>query len=141
MAPSLTHIWLLVDDMPRAVGFYRDTLGLRLTSDLGQYVEFVMNDQFALALFERAAMQDGEPGIALNPTSGQRANLAFEAAALDDLCADLRARGVAFAAAETNHPEWGLRTAFLHDPDGNLLCLYGGIPMEDNSAAPTPADA
>jgi catechol 2,3-dioxygenase-like lactoylglutathione lyase family enzyme len=117
--------------MPRAVAFYRDTLGLAVTSDLGQYVELSMNDQFALALFERGAMAEGEPGLALSPASGQRANLAFEVAALDDLCAGLRAKGVAFAAGATNHQDWGLRTAFLQDPDGNLLCLYGGIPVED----------
>lgn len=131
MAPTLTHIWLLVDDMPRAVGFYRDTLGLSLTNDLGQYVEFVFNEQFALALFERGAMAAGEPGIALSPASGQRANLAFEATALDELCTSLRAKGVTFAAEPTDHPDWGLRTVFLNDPDGNLLCLYGSIPMGD----------
>lgn len=133
MAPTLTHIWLLEEDMPRAVGFYRDTLGLDVTNDLGQYVEFVCNEQFALALFERGAMAVGEPGIALSPASGQRANLAFEADALDELCASLRAKGAAFAAEPADHPEWGLRTVFLHDPDGNLLCLYGSIPMGDEA--------
>ena len=37
MAPTLTHIWLLVDDMPRALGFNRDTLGLKVGSDLGRF--------------------------------------------------------------------------------------------------------
>src|SRR6266852_1899666 len=37
MALELTHIWLLVDDMPRALGFYRDTLGLEVVSDLGAF--------------------------------------------------------------------------------------------------------
>jgi len=35
---------------------------------------------------------------------------------------------VTFVSDEANHPDWGLRTAFLQDPDGNLVCLYGGIP-------------
>jgi hypothetical protein len=38
MALALTHIWLLIDDMPRALSFYRDTLSLPVRSDLGEYV-------------------------------------------------------------------------------------------------------
>ena len=105
MALELTHTWLLVADMPCAVSFYRDTLGLEVGSDLGQYVELHANDQFYLALFDRRAMQQGEPGIAINPVSGQRATFAFEVEPLDSFCADLRAKGVAFASDEANHPE------------------------------------
>ncbi len=131
MALELTHTWLLVADMPRAVSFYRDTLGLEVGSDLGQYVELQANDHFYLALFEQSAMQLGEPGIAINPASGQRATFAFEVESLDSFCAGLRAKGAVFTSDETNHPEWGLRTAFLLDPDGNLLCLYGRIPSDE----------
>jgi catechol 2,3-dioxygenase-like lactoylglutathione lyase family enzyme len=137
MALALTHIWVLVDDMPRALSFYRDMLGLEVASDLGVYVELNANEhanqQFLLALFERGAMQAGEPAIALSPVSGQHATLAFEVDSLDAFCAGLRAKGVAFASAEANHPEWGLRTVFLQDPDGNLLCLYSGIPAAETA--------
>jgi catechol 2,3-dioxygenase-like lactoylglutathione lyase family enzyme len=128
MPLELTHIWVLVDDMPRALGFYRDTLGIDVLNDLGDFVELQANSQFQLSLFTRAAMQLGEPGIAIGPANGQHATLAFAVDALDEYCARLRAQGVEFVSDETNHPDWGLRTAFLRDPDGNLLCLYGGIP-------------
>jgi catechol 2,3-dioxygenase-like lactoylglutathione lyase family enzyme len=124
MALELTHIWLLVEDMPRARGFYRDTLGIELLNDLGEYVEFKASPQFYLALFTRAAMQAGEPTIQLSPAGGQRAVLAFEVGDLDAEAQRLRAQGVAFVRSEANHPEWGLRTVFLRDPDGNLICLY-----------------
>jgi lactoylglutathione lyase len=130
MALELTHIWLLVDDMPRALGFYRDTLGLEVVSDLGAFVELNANERFLLALFERAAMRESEPQIAISPVAGQHAALVFEVDALDTFCASLRAKGVVFTSAETDHPEWGLRTAFLRDPDGALLCLYSGVPAE-----------
>jgi catechol 2,3-dioxygenase-like lactoylglutathione lyase family enzyme len=132
---ELTHIWLLVEDMPRALGFYRDTLGLEVASDLGAFVELNANEHFLLSLFERGAMQQSEPGIALSPVAGQHAALVLAVAGLDTLCADLRAKGVEFASAEADHPEWGLRTAFLRDPDGNLLCLYEGLAEEDASPA------
>ncbi len=130
MKPGLTHIWLLVDDMPRAVQFYREALGLEVTSDLGQYVELNANEQFELALFTREAMRAGEPNIALTPASGQRAVLSFEVGAVDEWVGALRAKGVQLTSEPANHQEWGLRTIFLHDPDGNLICLYGGIPEE-----------
>src|SRR5262245_48107037 len=128
MALQLSHIWLLVEDMPRALTFYRDALGLPVLNNLGDFVEFNVNEQFLLALFTRAAMRAGEPGIGISPISGQRSVLAFEVDQLDDYAASLRAKGVEFTSDAANHPEWGLRTYFLRDPDGNLLCLYGGIP-------------
>jgi catechol 2,3-dioxygenase-like lactoylglutathione lyase family enzyme len=128
MTPGLTHIWLLVEDMPRALGFYRDALGVAVLHDLGDFVELRANDHVLLSLFTREAMRVGEPALAIDPPGGQRAVLAFEVAALDEFCARLRARGIALASAAADHPEWGMRTAFVRDPDGNLLCLYGGTP-------------
>jgi catechol 2,3-dioxygenase-like lactoylglutathione lyase family enzyme len=127
---QLTHIWLLVENMPAALAFYHETLGFPIASNLGQYVELDTSQDFFLALFESGAMQAGEPGIPVHApgAEGQHAVLAFEIASLDQFCEKLQARGVQFAGALTNHPDWGLRTAFLRDPDGNLLCLYGPIP-------------
>lgn len=130
MIPALTHIWILVEDMPRALDFYHETLGLDLTSNLGEYVEFTVNEQFYLALFTRSAMQTGEPDIALDPVSGQRGVLAFEVASVDEMAERLRARGARLTSEPANHQEWGLRTIFLQDPDGSLICLYSGIPAE-----------
>lgn len=127
MAIELTHTWLLVEDMPRALGFYRDTLGLPVVTDLGQYVELQVNERFVLSLFERAAMAAAEPGITISPVSGQRAALVFTVAALDDYCAELRAKGVVFESDEADHADWGIRAAFLRDPDGALLCLHHNI--------------
>jgi catechol 2,3-dioxygenase-like lactoylglutathione lyase family enzyme len=132
---ELTHIWLLVEDMPRALGFYRDTLGLAVAADLGGFVELNANEHFLLSLFLRSAMGDSEPGIALSPVAGQHAALIFEVKGLDAYCADLRAKGAEFASAEADHPEWGMHTAFLRDPDGNLLCLYESLAVEEAAAA------
>ena len=133
MAIELTHTWLLVDDMPRALSFYRDTLGLPVVSDLGQYVELQVqgNDSFLLALFERRAMAQGEPAIAISPVSGQHEVIVFTVPGLDDYCAELRAKGVEFESDLADHAEWGIRTAFLRDPDGNLLCLHHNIPAAE----------
>lgn len=133
MALTWTHTWVLVEDMPRALNFYHDTLGLPIVNNLGVFVELDANEHCIFSLFERAAMQESEPGIPLGPVSGQHATMALEIETLDDFCDLLRAKGVTFVSEETDHPEWGLRTAFLFDPDGNLLCLYGGIPASASS--------
>jgi catechol 2,3-dioxygenase-like lactoylglutathione lyase family enzyme len=139
LALTLTHIWLFVDNMQRALSFYHETLDLEVLSNLGEYVELNVNEQFILSLFERTALEAGEPGIAIGSVSGQRATLAFEVEPLDEFCEGLRAKGVEFVSNETNHAEWGLRAAFLHDPDGNLLCLYGGI-MPEEELIPNPVE-
>jgi len=131
MALTLTHIWFLVEDMTRAKSFYQNTLGLEIENDFGVYVELKANEHFSLALFERAAMQAGEPEIAISPAGGQHATLEFEVENVDAFYETLRAKDVQFASEPKDHPEWGLRTAFLHDPDSNLLCLYNRIAMEE----------
>jgi catechol 2,3-dioxygenase-like lactoylglutathione lyase family enzyme len=124
MATELTHIWLLVEDMPRARAFYRDTLGMELLNDLGEYVEFKPNATFYFALFTRAAFELGEPAIPVTPADGQRAVLALQVDALDPFYERLHEQGADIVSAQKSHPEWGLRTIFLRDPDGNLICLY-----------------
>jgi catechol 2,3-dioxygenase-like lactoylglutathione lyase family enzyme len=135
MAMELTHVWLLVEDMPRALSFYRDTLALAVAADLGGFVELKATEHCLLSLFMRRGMQESEPEIQISPVAGQHAALVFAVENLDSYCAGLRAKGVEFASAEADHPEWGLRTAFLRDPDGNLLCLYESLATVD--AAPT----
>jgi catechol 2,3-dioxygenase-like lactoylglutathione lyase family enzyme len=124
MATELTHIWLLVEDMTRARAFYRDTLGIELLNDLGEYVEFKPNSNFYLALFTRSAFELGEPAIPVAPAGGQRAVLALQVDALDAYYVRLCEQGVDIVSTQNRHPEWGLRTVFLRDPDGNLICLY-----------------
>jgi catechol 2,3-dioxygenase-like lactoylglutathione lyase family enzyme len=128
MAPEFTHIWLLVESMPEALRFYHETLGIEIASNLGVFVELNANDHVLLSLFERGAMRSAEPNLAIDQMGGQRSVIVLSVVSVDDICDRLRGLGVELAAAETNHPEWGLRTAFLYDPDGNLLCLYSGIP-------------
>ncbi|WP_445941154.1 VOC family protein, partial [Pseudomonas sp.] len=47
----------------------------------------------------------------------------FECTELDQTVARLRAQGIAFNMLPTDQP-WLWREAYLHDPDGNPLCLY-----------------
>ena len=58
---------------------------------------------------------------------------------VDDLeatVAQLRARRAEFVTGLVDHPEWGIRTAYLRDPDGTLIELNVPIPREEWSEDP-----
>lgn len=57
----------------------------------------------------------------VSPDSG--VTVYFEHQALDELCADLSARGFDFEQKPADQP-WLWREAILADPAGNRICLY-----------------
>jgi hypothetical protein len=54
--------------------------------------------------------------------------LVFEASDLDSKVQSLKARGVEFVADLEDRPDWGIRTAHLRDPEGNLIELNSPLP-------------
>jgi lactoylglutathione lyase len=122
----LTHVRLLVEDFAASHRFYGTTLGLSTTwPDDGSYAEFDAGGVM-IAIFPRTEM-DG--AVTLRP-SGDAAALVIE---VDDVDAAFTAaveRGGEAAAEPTDHPEWGLRTAHVRDPDGNIVELYQDIEWE-----------
>ena len=104
-----------VTDMPRAVAFYRDGLGLKqdgLASDF--WVEFdVAGSTFGVGNFE----QVGTPGAAQS--------LALEIADLAAYRAELSARGVE---STEPHELTNCRISVVRDPDGNQVWLHEAKP-------------
>ena len=54
--------------------------------------------------------------------------LVFEATDLDSTVEALKARGADFVAELQDRPDWGIRTAHLRDPEGNLIELNEPLP-------------
>jgi predicted enzyme related to lactoylglutathione lyase len=111
---ATTHIAFVmypVTDMPRAVAFYEETLGLKkdgLASDF--WVEFdVAGTTFGIGNFE----QVGTPG------TGQ--SLALEVKDLDAFVGRLRERGVDVT---DPHDLTICRICAVRDPDGNQVWLH-----------------
>ncbi|MFN9009746.1 MAG: VOC family protein [Hyphomonadaceae bacterium] len=114
----LSHITLLVSDIPRSKAFY-EALGLELIVDAAHYCRFRAN-------------LDGQGSQILSISHspgpiGASCHVGFEFATPEalDLYADLlQARG--FVPSE--HPQdrsWLWRDVILHDPDGHeILLLY-----------------
>ena len=107
-----------VTDLDRAVGFYRDVLGLEL-----QFSE----PTHAYARFDLGGVNFGVISHDIsNPEAaaftGRHTGLNLEVADLDTAVGALKARGVSFAMEPTRQP-WGAYMALLSDPDGNLFYL------------------
>jgi predicted enzyme related to lactoylglutathione lyase len=126
--PHLTNLRLLVDDYPAAFRFYRDVLGLAAVwgDETSNYADFDVGTGCRLALFERVGMADV---LTLDPP-GDRVVLVFSVQDVDAATALLRETGAAVVAEPTDRPAWGIRTAHVRDPEGNLIELYSELPQE-----------
>ncbi len=127
MKPRLTVITLGVDDLERAVTFYRDGLGLPTKGIVGQDVEhgavafFDLQPRLRLALFARADLAH-DAGIAPGPASSTECALSHNVARqaeVDEVMAQAERAGavVVKRAAPTF---WGGYAGYFRDPDGHL---------------------
>jgi predicted enzyme related to lactoylglutathione lyase len=113
MINGVATVWVPVEDLERAVGFYSDSLGLEVQNHDGDWAE-VQADGLTIGLNERedeGAGVSGGPVIAFRPEGGIEA-------AVDRL----REKGVEMAAEISEHP-WG-KVATFKDSEGNDLQLY-----------------
>jgi catechol 2,3-dioxygenase-like lactoylglutathione lyase family enzyme len=110
----LNHVTLRVADLDRSVAFY-GLLGLiQIVADEG-YARFVCPDgESTLSLESR-----GSP-----PSAGEGPiSIHFESERLDQLVAELEAKGIELEQQPTDRPYlW--REAILRDPDGHRLFIY-----------------
>lgn len=118
---------LYVEDMARAVAFYRDELGLKpMVGDPERFQSFDAGERQVLLLFKRGAtLKPTEvPGGIIPPHDGggsHHIGFAVTPTAYDAWLVRLRARGIAIE----SEAKWerGGRSVFFRDPDGHLLEL------------------
>jgi methylmalonyl-CoA/ethylmalonyl-CoA epimerase len=115
---NLVQAALTVSDLPRAIGFYRDTLGLPFL--------FETNGMAFFQLGNTRLMVGAGPNAA--PSTGV---LYFDAPDLPELARALEAKAVTFLGPmqvlqKTAEGDLCLRA--FRDPDGNFLALMGVVP-------------
>jgi predicted enzyme related to lactoylglutathione lyase len=106
-------VWMPVQDIERAKGFYRDTLGLEITNEDGEWAE-VNADGLTIGLNGRepsGAGSTGGPVVTFRPEGS-----------LEQTVNNLKEQGVEVSAEISDHP-WG-RVATFKDSEGNDLQLY-----------------
>ena len=113
MALGIATVWVPVNDMQRAVTFYRDVLGLRLTSEGDYWTEFDAN------------------GLTIGLNGGEQAQIADEGGAvitfqptgtIDEEMDSLKSHGADIRGEISDHP-WG-RIFPFRDTEGNDLQVY-----------------
>lgn len=133
MQPRIHVVTLAVDDLERALAFYRDGLGLKSPGIVG--TEFAGDDQNPGGA---AAMFDLEGGLILSlygrsdlakdagipvglPASGEFSlgHAVASREAVDALLVQAVAAG-AEALGEPHDRPWGIYSAYFRDPDGHL---------------------
>ena len=122
----LTNVRLLVANYRTCFRFYRDVLGFDVAwgDEEGQYAEFKTGDG-VVALYKRELMAEavGTTEKPADADAQDRAAVIFEVEDVDIACEQLRAQGVELVTQPQDRPDWGVRTAHLRDPDGNLIEL------------------
>jgi catechol 2,3-dioxygenase-like lactoylglutathione lyase family enzyme len=117
---------LYVDDLPRAIAFYRDSLGLAALNQDARFAAFDVGDRSVLLLFKRGATLETVhlPGGTIPPHDGHGPlHIAF-AVTTDELAVwetRLAEQGVAIE-ARTAWPRGG-HSIYFRDPDNHLLEL------------------
>jgi catechol 2,3-dioxygenase-like lactoylglutathione lyase family enzyme len=129
MQAQLDLIGVVVEDMGRAIAFYRE-LGLDLPegADDQPHVEATLPGGVRFALDSEETIRSFEPDWQ-PPSGGQRIGLAFRldgAAEVDAAYERLVSLGHEGQKEPWDAP-WGQRYALVRDPDGNTIDLFSPL--------------
>ena len=127
MKPRITLLTLGVDDIERAVGFYRDGLGLATKGIVGTEFEhgavafFELQAGLQLALWSRSSIAH-DTGLPQSPRSATELTIGHNVRSpeeVDEVMAQAaRAGATIVKAAGTTF--WGGYAGYFQDPDGHL---------------------
>ena len=121
MEPRLSIVTLGVADLPRAVAFYRDGLGLPAIGD-AEGIAFFQLDGVRLALYPRPALAEDAAVIDPGPSAFSGITLAHNLrskAEVDAFFAELAEIG-AHIVKRPRDVFWGGYSGYFADPDGYL---------------------
>jgi catechol 2,3-dioxygenase-like lactoylglutathione lyase family enzyme len=119
---SLDYVVLLCEDMPRMRAFYHEVLGFPIYRDWDGWLEMRVG-AVLLTLRRRGRPYDGPK---LPDTAGVQLAFRVTPADVDSCHAELLQKGVEIIEAPRDQ-EYGHRTLFFKDPEGNILEVYADI--------------
>ena len=127
MKPRITLVTLGVDDLERAMRFYRDGLGLATDGIVGEEFEngavvfFELDSGLKLALWPRKSLA-ADSGVAIGPRSPTEFTLAHNvssASEVDSVMGEAKKAGALIVKAATK-TFYGGYAGYFHDPDGHM---------------------
>ena len=127
MNPRITLLTLTVDDLERAVAFYRDGLGFRTKGIIGTEFEngavafFDLQAGLKLALWPRKSLA-ADSGLPMQPPSTLGLSIGHNVASKEEVDAVMREAAVAGAKiVKPAQPTfYGGYAGYFQDPDGHL---------------------
>jgi catechol 2,3-dioxygenase-like lactoylglutathione lyase family enzyme len=127
MKPHITLVTLAVDDLERALAFYRDGLGISTKGIVGQQFEngavafFDLASGLKLALWPRKSLA-ADSGLPLQPASATEFSLAHNVGSRQEVDAVMKQAEQAGARiAKAAQPTfYGGYAGYFQDPDGHL---------------------
>jgi 2-hydroxychromene-2-carboxylate isomerase/predicted enzyme related to lactoylglutathione lyase len=123
---AVSHVRLIVADLPRAIAFYRLVLDANPVADVaGIYAEWDTPGA-RLALVGEATM--GAVVGRSAPRAGDAVVVCLNVDDVDAAAKRLKAGGLELAREPHDQPAWLQRVAHLHDPAGNLVELWTRLP-------------
>lgn len=128
-----THLRLLVKDYRSSFFFYTEVMGFKcMWGDLESGYADLKTGNTLIALFNRQAMADavGAGHLPQGDDIQDRSSMIFEVESVNDIADALEKKGIELLTEPQDRPEWGIRTAHLRDPDGNLIELFENLPED-----------
>jgi lactoylglutathione lyase len=133
---KIDHVRLLVTHFAECFLFYRDVIGLTVTwgTESDTYGSFAGKNKgdVNLAIFDRRSMAEaiGTDHLPIDITGQDRSMLIIGVDDVDAEVTKLVGLGINIINGPLNHPDWGMRSAYLRDPDGNLIELTGELSQD-----------
>lgn len=118
---ELTHTCIITDDVSKLKEFYEMILQMKATVEVEGYVEFKLGNA-AVCLFDRDAHEAVAKG-SVKVRSNQSVLIEVNVDDVDLEYERLLQQGVEFVKGPTTQ-EWGTRSIYFRDLDGNLLNFY-----------------
>jgi catechol 2,3-dioxygenase-like lactoylglutathione lyase family enzyme len=127
MKPRITLITLGVEDLQRAIAFYRDGLGLQTEGIVGTQFEhgavafFDLQAGLKLALWPRKSIAN-DTGIAVGAPNPTDLTIGHNVSSKDevDLVMEQARRAGAVTVKPAHETFWGGYAGYFQDPDGHL---------------------
>jgi catechol 2,3-dioxygenase-like lactoylglutathione lyase family enzyme len=117
MFQRVDDVFFNVDDMEKAVAFYRDKLGLPVKYESADWVE-LDGGNVVIALRRYGSGPEGRPELGV----GGGATLVFEVDDIEAAKAELEGQGVKFIGGVFEYGS--VKLAALEDLNGNVLQIY-----------------
>jgi len=127
MKPRITVLTIGVDDLKRALAFYRDGLGLKTEGIVGQEFEygavafFDLENGLKLALWPRKSIAH-DSGLALQKPSGTEFTMGHNVNSkqeVDEVLVQAQKAGATIV-KPAQDTFWGGYSGYFQDPDGHL---------------------